>query len=69
MERRSADEIERRIRQWERARDRLGAEASSALVRFLNDEIDRLRHEKLLRTRPVTGGRRASDPRSPLPAP
>ena len=69
MERRSADEIERRIRQWEQTRDRLGADTSSALVRFVNDEIDRLRHEKLRRTRPLAGGRRASDPRAPLPAP
>ena len=66
MDRRSADEIERRIRQWERTRDRLGADTSAALVRFLNDEIDRLRHEKLLRTRPLAGGRRATDSQPPL---
>jgi|GEM_PF-3008625 len=76
MNRRSGDEIERRISDWERTRDGLGAEATHGLVRYINDEIDRLRYEKMMRDRPMAGGRRATDPRpfvdmsdGPRPAP
>lgn len=67
MDRRSTDEIERRIREWERTRDGLGSDATYGLVRYINDEIDRLRHEKLLRARPMAGGRRATDPKPKPP--
>jgi hypothetical protein len=61
MQRRSVDEIERRIAQWEQTRDELGATAAHGLIRVINDEIDRLRYEKLARDRPLSDGRRATD--------
>jgi len=61
MHRRSVDEIERRIAQWEQTRDGLGSGAAHGLVRVINDEIDRLRYEKLMRDRPRPDGRRATD--------
>jgi hypothetical protein len=69
MNRRSGDEIERRITEWERTRDSLGDSASHGLVRYLNDEIDKLRHEKMMRDRPVAGGRRTTDPRTIIHTP
>ena len=63
MNRRSVDEIERRIAQWEQTRDGLGSSAAHGLVRVINDEIDRLRYEKLMRGRPLADGRRATDRR------
>lgn len=68
MDQRSGDEIEQRIRQWERTRDDLGPAAPYALISYLNDEIAKLRHEKAMRDKPLPGGRRASDPR-PATAP
>ncbi len=68
MDRRNTDGIEQRIRQWEETRDGLGSDAPYTLVRYINDEIDRLRHEKLMRARPKPGGRRATDPRLAPPA-
>ena len=69
MDRRSSDEIERRIREWEQTRDRFGADGGHGVVRFINDEIDRLRYEKRSRDRPMAGGRRATDPKPPLRPP
>jgi len=66
MDRRSADAIERRIREWERTRDDLGTDAGHGVTRYINDEIDRLRYEKLIRDRPMPGGRRATDPKPTL---
>ena len=69
MDRRSSDEIEQRIREWERTRDSLGPDAGHGVVRYINDELDKLRYEKLMRDRPLPGGRRATDPKPPQPRP
>jgi len=62
MFRRSGDEIEQRIARWEKTRDGLGWQATHGVVRVINQEINKLRHEKLKCARPLPGGRRASDP-------
>ena len=69
MNRRSSDEIERRIAQWERTRDSLGQDTTHGLVRVINDEINKLRYEKLLRDRPMPSGRRATDRPQHSPTP
>lgn len=64
MNRRCADDVQRKIDEWERLRDDLGSDATHAVVGYINAEVDRLRLEKLMRSRPIPGGRRADDPRS-----
>ena len=63
MNRRCADDIQHKIDQWERLRDELGVDATHAVIGYISSELDRLRLEKLMRSRPVAGGRRADDPR------
>lgn len=69
MNRRKTDEIEARIQSWERLRAELGPDAPHAVVGYVNAEIDRLRFNKLVRSRPVPGGRRDEDPEPSSPAP
>ena len=63
MNRRCADDVQRKIDEWERLRDDLGTEATHAVIGYISAELDRLRLEKLMRNRPLPGGRRAGDPR------
>lgn len=63
MNRRCADDVQRKIDEWERLRDELGADATHAVIGYISSEVARLRLEKMMRSRPVTGGRRADDPR------
>ena len=63
MNRRCADDVQRKIDEWERLRDDLGSDATHAVVGYISAELDRLRLEKLDRSRPLAGGRRAHDPR------
>jgi hypothetical protein len=63
MNRRCADDVQLKIDEWERLRDELGADATHAVIGYISSELDRLRLEKLMRSRPVAGGRRADDPR------
>lgn len=65
MNRRSTDELARRIEDWERTREALGHDTTHGLVRYINDEIDKLRFEKMVRERPMPEGRRAGDARHP----
>ena len=73
MNRRCADDVQRKIDQWERLREDLGDDTTHAVIGYINAEVDRLRLEKLMRSRPLAGGRRADDPRPPgaggIPAP
>jgi len=69
MFRRSVDEIEQRITRWEQTRDSLGWQTTHGVVRVINQEIAKLRHEKLIGDRPVPGGRRATDPPQRLDVP
>ena len=62
MNRRGADEVQRKIHEWEQLREDLGGDATHAVIGYINSELDRLRLEKLVRSRPVPGGRRADDP-------
>lgn len=62
MNRRWADDVQRKIDEWERLRDDLGSDATHAVVGYISAELDRLRLEKLVRSRPLAGGRRAGDP-------
>jgi hypothetical protein len=62
MKRRQADSIQQKIDHWERLREDLGADATHSVVGYISAELDRLRLEKLMRSRPVRGGRRADDP-------
>lgn len=62
MQRRSADGVQAKIEQWERLREDLGSDATHAVIGYISAELDRLRLEKLMRSRPVAGGRRSSDP-------
>ena len=63
MNRRGADAIDRHLSEWERTRESLGADAPPAVVRYVDDEMARLHHERAMRDRPMLGGRRATDPR------
>ena len=63
MNRRRADQVQRKIEQWERLRDDLGSETAHAVIGYINGELDRLRLEKLIFSRARAGGRRAGDPR------
>lgn len=62
MNRRWADDVQRKIDGWERLRDDLGSGATHAVIGYISAELDRLRLEKLIRSRPLAGGRRADDP-------
>jgi hypothetical protein len=62
MNRRRADQLQRKIEQWERLRDDLGDESTHAVIGYISAELDRLRLEKLIFSRGVAGGRRADDP-------
>ena len=62
MNRRQGDDVQRKIDQWERLRDELGSDATHAVIGYISAELDRLRLEKLMRSRPLPGGRRADDP-------
>lgn len=62
MNRRQGDDVQRKIDEWERLRAELGDDATHAVIGYISSELDRLRLEKLIRSRPVTGGRRADDP-------
>lgn len=62
MNRRCADDVQRKIDEWERLRDDLGSDATHAVIGYISAELDRLRLEKLIRSRPLPGGRRAGDP-------
>ena len=63
MNRRQGDDVQQKIDQWERLRDELGSDATHAVIGYISAELDRLRLEKLMRSRPLPGGRRAGDPR------
>jgi len=60
MNRRDSDSIRHRIDEWERLRADC-SDAGPGVTRFVDHEIDRLRFELTMRTRPRPDGRRASD--------
>ena len=64
MNRRRADEVQRKIEQWERLRDDLGGDTTHAVIGYISAELDRLRLEKLTSSRAIAGGRRAGDPQA-----
>lgn len=64
MKRRCADDLQRKIDEWERLRDDLGSDATHAVIGYISAELDRLRLEKLICSRPLAGGRRAGDPQA-----
>ena len=62
MDRRRADEVQRKIEQWEQLRDDLGGDTTHAVIGYISAELVRLRLEKLKYSRALVGGRRADDP-------
>jgi len=66
MHRRSPDDIECRIGDWECLRQALGPAASPAAASLIDRELDRLRHELALRDKARVLGRRATDPKPTL---
>ena len=62
MNRRWSDDVQRKIDEWEQLRNELGGDATHAVIGYISSELDRLRLEKLVRSRPLPGGRRAGDP-------
>jgi len=62
MNRRQGDDVQRKIDEWERLRVELGSDATHSVIGYISGELDRLRLEKMIRSRPLAGGRRADDP-------
>lgn len=61
MDRRSTDEIEQQLSNWERTRNSLGDNPPHGVIRYIDSEMDRLRFERSKRDRPQLGGRRSTD--------
>lgn len=64
--RRSTDELERQIADWELIRRALAPGALPVAASFIDEEIRKLRHEVRLRDAPKPWGRRAMDPKPTL---
>jgi hypothetical protein len=67
MHRRSTDALEREIDDWERIRRALGPDASLVALHFIDEKLGQLRQAQAVRDRPKVWGRRATDPKPPLP--
>ena len=58
---RSTDQIDRRIAEWERMRADFGPAAPATVTDLIDHEVDKLRRKRTAMDQPQANGRRATD--------
>ena len=58
---RSTDQIDRRIAEWERMRADFGPAAPATVTDIIDHEVDKLRRKRTAMDQPQANGRRATD--------